>query len=75
MALITQEKQSKWELGVQGFDAADEADKEGLIIVNDGCDSIGLTWGFTQGVDTPASSKFELDADQALVWEVIDASG
>lgn len=62
--------------GVQGFEAYDAADKNGVAVVGGECATVGIAGGYTQGGGHSAlMSKYGLAADQVLEWEVITADG
>lgn len=62
--------------GVQGFEAYEAADAQGLEVVGGECPSVGLAGGYTQGGGHSAlASVHGLAADQVLQWEVITGTG
>lgn len=61
---------------MQGFEAYEVADKNGVAVVGGECSTVGLAGGYTQGGGHSAlMSKYGLGADQALEWEVVTADG
>ncbi|RYP01734.1 hypothetical protein DL765_010836 [Monosporascus sp. GIB2] len=53
--------------GVQGSEAQEAANAEGLVVVEGDCPIVGIAGGYTQGGGTsPLGSKFGLAADQVL---------
>ena len=69
-------KAIKMAAGVQGWEAYELADANGLQVVGGECPTVGLAGGYTQGGGHSAlMSKHGLAADQALEWEVITAQG
>ncbi|KAJ5387738.1 CAZyme family AA7 [Penicillium cosmopolitanum] len=62
--------------GIQGFEAYEIADANGLQVVGGECPTVGLAGGYTQGGGHSAlASRYGLGADQVLKWEVIDGRG
>ena len=62
--------------GVQGFEAYDAADAQGLQVVGGECPTVGIAGGYTQGGGHSAlASKHGLAADQTLEWEVVTGTG
>ena len=62
--------------GVEGGDAYQFANDNGLMVVAGNCPNVGVAGGYTQGGGISIlSSKFGLAADQVLSWEVITAAG
>ncbi|KAL4879308.1 hypothetical protein BJY04DRAFT_193725 [Aspergillus karnatakaensis] len=62
--------------GVQGHEAYEAADAQGLEVVGGECPTVGIAGGYTQGGGHSAlASKHGLAADQVLQWEVIDGQG
>lgn len=62
--------------GVQGFEAYELADANGLQVVGGECPTVGLAGGYSQGGGHSAlASRYGLGADQVLEWEVIDGTG
>ncbi|KAL4804420.1 hypothetical protein BDV18DRAFT_30991 [Aspergillus unguis] len=62
--------------GVQGIEAYEAADAQGLEVVGGECPSVGIAGGYTQGGGHSAlASRHGLAADQVLQWEVIDGQG
>lgn len=71
-----QGKAIKLGAGVQGIEAYEAADAQGLEVVGGECPTVGIAGGYTQGGGHSAlASRHGLAADQALVWEVIDGQG
>jgi hypothetical protein len=71
-----QGKAMKMGAGVQGYEAMEAADAQGLVAVGGECPTVGVAGGYTQGGGHSAlSTSFGLAADQALEWEVVTASG
>lgn len=61
--------------GVMGYQAAQAADRAGLVAVTGECPTVGLA-GFTMGAGHSAlSTSFGMGADQVLAYEVVTASG
>ncbi|KAL3438484.1 hypothetical protein BDV09DRAFT_192012 [Aspergillus tetrazonus] len=62
--------------GVQGHEAYEAADAQGLEVVGGECPTVGIAGGYTQGGGHSAlASVHGLAADQVLQWEVIDGKG
>ncbi|RMZ37648.1 hypothetical protein AFCA_001903 [Aspergillus flavus] len=62
--------------GVQGFEAYEAANAQGLRVVGGECPSVGIAGGYSQGGGHSfLSSMYGLGADQVLEWEVIDGTG
>ncbi|KAL4908218.1 hypothetical protein BDW74DRAFT_147070 [Aspergillus multicolor] len=62
--------------GVQGHEAYEAADAQGLEVVGGECPTVGIAGGYTQGGGHSAlASAHGLAADQVLQWEVIDGKG
>ncbi|KAL4926603.1 FAD-dependent oxidoreductase [Aspergillus undulatus] len=62
--------------GVQGGEAYEAADAQGLQVVGGECPTVGIAGGYSQGAGHSAlSSTYGLGADQVLEWEVIDGQG
>ncbi|OGM44768.1 FAD binding domain protein [Aspergillus bombycis] len=62
--------------GVQGIEAYEAAQAQGLRVVGGECPSVGIAGGYSQGGGhSSLSSKYGLGADQVLEWEVIDGTG
>ena len=62
--------------GVQGIEAYEAAQPQGLAVVGGECPTVGLAGGYTQGGGHSAlASKFGLAADQTLEWEVVTGDG
>ncbi|KAL5048960.1 hypothetical protein BDW71DRAFT_176885 [Aspergillus fruticulosus] len=62
--------------GVQGYEAYEAADAQGLEVVGGECPTVGIAGGYTQGGGHSAlASVHGLAADQVLQWEVIDGKG
>ncbi|KAF4549103.1 FAD-binding domain-containing protein 2 [Elsinoe fawcettii] len=62
--------------GVQGFEAYEAADAQGLQVVGGECPSVGIAGGYTQGGGHSAlASKHGLAADQTLEWELVTGMG
>lgn len=62
--------------GIQGYEAIEAAQAQGLVAVGGECPTVGLAGGYTQGGGHSAlSTSFGLGADQTLEWEVVTASG
>lgn len=62
--------------GVQGIEAYEAADAQGLQVVGGECPTVGITGGYTQGGGHSAlASKHGLAADQVLEWEVVTGTG
>lgn len=62
--------------GVQGFEAMEVTDQNGLAIVSGECPTVGVAGGYTQGGGHSAlSTSFGLGADNVLEWEVVTADG
>ncbi|KAL5363006.1 hypothetical protein BJX96DRAFT_186526 [Aspergillus floccosus] len=71
-----QGKAIKLGAGVQGFEAYEAADAQGLEVVGGECPTVGIAGGYSQGGGHSAlASRHGLAADQVLEWEVIDGSG
>lgn len=69
-------KAIKMGAGVQGFEAYDAADAQGLQVVGGECPTVGLAGGYTQGGGHSAlTSRHGMAADQALEWEVVTGTG
>lgn len=62
--------------GIEGGEAYNFANENGLMVVGGNCPNVGLAGGYTQGGGISIlSSKFGLAADQVLSWEVVTSSG
>lgn len=62
--------------GVQGYEAMEAAQAQGLVAVGGECPTVGVAGGYTQGGGHSAlSTSFGLGADQTLEWEVVTAAG
>ena len=62
--------------GVQGYEAIEAAQAQGLVAVGGECPTVGVAGGYTQGGGHSAlSTSFGLGADQTLEWEVVTAAG
>jgi FAD/FMN-containing dehydrogenase len=62
--------------GVQGYEAMEAAQAEGLVTVGGECPTVGIAGGYSQGGGHSAlSTSFGLGADQTLSWEVVTAQG
>ncbi|KAK0386744.1 hypothetical protein NLU13_6580 [Sarocladium strictum] len=60
--------------GVQGFEAMEVADANGLAIVSGECPTVSVGGGYTQGGGHSAlSTSFGLGVDNVLEWEVVTA--
>ncbi|KAL4898678.1 hypothetical protein BDV59DRAFT_167331 [Aspergillus ambiguus] len=71
-----QGKAIKMAAGVQGIEAYEAADEEGLEVVGGECPTVGIAGGYSQGGGHSAlASRYGLAADQVLQWEVIDGAG
>lgn len=69
-------KALKMGAGVQGIEAYNAADAEGLQVVGGECPTVGIAGGYTQGGGHSAlASKHGLAADQTLEWEVVTGTG
>ena len=69
-------KAIKMGAGVQGYEAMEAAQAEGLVIVGGECPTVGIAGGYSQGGGHSAlSTTFGLGADQTLSWEVVTAEG
>ena len=67
-------KAIKMGAGVQGYEAMEAAQAEGLVIVGGECPTVGIAGGYSQGGGHSAlSTSFGLGADQTLSWEVVTA--
>lgn len=71
-----QGKAVKLGAGVQGIEAYELADANGLQVVGGECPTVGIAGGYSQGGGHSAlSSRYGLGADQVVEWEVIDGTG
>ncbi|PCG97577.1 FAD-binding, type 2 [Penicillium occitanis (nom. inval.)] len=71
-----QGKAVKLGAGVQGIEAYQLADANGLQVVGGECPTVGIAGGYSQGGGHSAlSSRYGLGADQVVEWEVIDGTG
>ena len=62
--------------GVQGIDAYEAANAEGLAVVGGECPTVGIAGGYSQGGGHSAlASRYGLAADQTLEFEVVTARG
>ncbi|KAJ5358569.1 FAD binding domain protein [Penicillium cataractarum] len=69
-------KALKMGAGIQGIEAYEAAQAQGLRIVSGECPTVGIAGGYSQGGGHSAlSSRYGLGADQVLEWEVIDGNG
>ncbi|KAG0648444.1 FAD-linked oxidoreductase ZEB1 [Hyphodiscus hymeniophilus] len=69
-------KAIKMGAGVQGYEAMEAAQTQGLVAIGGECPTVGVAGGYSQGGGHSAlSTSFGLGADQALEWEVVTASG
>jgi len=69
-------KAIKMGAGVQGIEAYEAADAQGLQVVGGECPIVGIAGGYTQGGGHSAlASKHGLAADQTLEWEVVTGTG